>query len=496
MALLIDDALIVTMDAQRRVLDPGHLVIEGRRIQTVGAGRYAGDRRGLETYEAARRIVMPGLVNAHTHSYGHLVKGTLENLPLEIWMLHVMAQGGRMEPEDVVLNVALGCIEMLKGGVTTCLDQLAEDRENLGRVAAEYRRLGFRAVLAPMFGDVPYAATLPEPLPLPGGDRPHAGRNVPPSAEAILAMVDDLAAACHRPDEGLVIGVGPSGPQRCTDALLVGSAELAGRRDLPLHTHLLETRAQDATGHRLYGEGMVPHLETIGFLRSRLSLAHAVWLEPGDLERIAASGASVVANPVSNLALGSGVVPLQHLRRAGVPVGLGTDGPNASGRQSMFEVMKLAAMVGKLQDGEFETWPTAADVLEMATRGGARALGLVSRVGALEPGKEADLVVLRRDVTALTPLHDVAWQLVYGRAEDAVERVLVAGRVVVDGGRVQTLDEAAVLAEAAGRGRRLVEAYREEAATIRRFHPELTAMLRRAYARPTAALAARWHGES
>jgi guanine deaminase len=306
--------------------------------------------------------------------------------------------------------------------------------------------------------------------------------------------VEDLATECHRPEEGIVIGVGPSGPQRCTDALLRGSAALADRLDLPLHTHLLETRAQEVTAYRLYGRSMVDHLVQLGFLGRRVSLAHAIWLTPAEIEQVAASGASVVANPVCNLNAGSGVAPLLRYRAAGVNVGLGTDGANGPGRQSMFEAMKGAAMAAKLQDWEFARWPTAMDTLEMATLGSARALGLGDQVGSLEPGKQADLVVLRRDVPAFTPLNDVVWQLVHGVPDAAVDRVIVGGRTVVDGGRLLTLDEPATLAAAAERGRRLLEVCRDDFAAVRSRHPEMTAMLQRAYARPTAALAACWHG--
>jgi 5-methylthioadenosine/S-adenosylhomocysteine deaminase len=156
--------------------------------------------------------------------------------------------------------------------------------------------------------------------------------------------------------------------------------------------------------------------------------------------------------------------------------------------------MKAAGMAARIQSWDFARWPTSMEILAMATSGSARALGLGDQVGSLEPGKQADLVVLRRDVPALTPLNDVAWQLVQGVPESAVERVIVGGRVVVDGGRVVTIDESAVLQEAARRGRRLLDACRDEVAAVRRVHPEMTAMLQRAYARPTGALAACWHG--
>lgn len=489
MDLLVENAIIVTMDAERRILNPGHLVVRGKFIAEVGPGEYAGDRGGMDRMDAQGHIVIPGLINAHTHSYGNLIKGRPENLPLEIWGLYVLAAQRLMEPEDVVINVGLGCLEMLAGGVTTCLDHLAADGETLELAVREYRRIGFRVVLAPMFSDVPYAATLPEVVPLPGGEHPHLAPNIVAQADAILAMVGDVVARCHRPQDGVVIAVGPSGPQRCSDELLVGAMDLAERLDLPWHTHLLETQAQEVTAERLYGQSMVRHLYHLGLLRPRTSLAHGVWLSHEDMELLAATRANLIINPVSNLALGSGIPPLIQLQHAHVSLGLGTDGSASSGCQSGFEAMKLVAILGKVQTFDFSRWPTAMQALEMATIGSARAVGIDRQVGSLEPGKEADIVFLRRDLVPLTPLQDVVWQLVYGRPEAAVEQVMVSGRTVVADGRVLTVDKNAVLMAAADRGRRLMLRCQEAYSAIQPLHEEMKAMLQRAYAVPSCAAA-------
>jgi cytosine/adenosine deaminase-related metal-dependent hydrolase len=299
-----------------------------------------------------------------------------------------------------------------------------------------------------MFGDVSYGQTLPEVMTLPGGDRPHSGRGAPATADGILAMVEDLARECHRPEEGIVIGVGPSGPQRCTDALLRGSADLADRLGLPLHTHLLETRAQEVTAYRLYGRSMVEHLARLGFLRPRLSLAHAIWLTREEIEQVAASGASVISNPVCNMGAGSGVPPLLAYRAAGVNVGLGTDGANGPGRQSMFEVMKAAGMAARVQSWDFARWPTSMEILAMATSGSARALGLGDQVGSLEPGKQADLVLFAEASPSLSNVHDPYQELVYCASPRDVHTVWVAGTPVVSEGRVLGVDLAELLPRA------------------------------------------------
>ena len=494
MALLFEKTVIITMDAERRILNPGYILIEGHHIREIGQGSYEGDRSGVESVDASGHILMPGLINAHTHSYGNLMKGMLENLPLEIWVMFILAAQRAMLPEDIVTNVTLGSVEMLKGGVTCCLDNIAGDLDSLREAAGVYRHLGQRVVLAPMFGDIPYDQTLSEQVQLPGAGSPHIMRGTEATPEAILEMVQQLAQEFNQPGEGIVVAVSPSGPQRCSDELLIQSMELAERLDVPWHTHLLETRLQEATALRLYGMSMVRHLHNLGLLNRRVSVAHGVWLSQNDMDLFASTGASVIMNPISNLMIGSGVPSILRLRDAGVSIGIGSDGAASTGNQSMFEVMKLIAILGKVQDIDFKRWPSAMDVLEMATIGNAKALGLDSSVGSLEPKKEADIVFLKRNIVQLTPMLDVVWQLVYGKVESAVDRVMIAGRMVVEGGRVLNVDEDHLFEQAEAQGQSLLQRSQEKFRLLESSIPKVAAMLQRAFAQPSEAPSARWHG--
>lgn len=495
MGLLFENALVVTLDDQHHIFDPGYVLVEGRRIREVGQGDYRGDPARVESVDSRKHILIPGLINAHTHSYANLMKGMLENLPLEIWVMFILAAQRAMKPDDVVINATLGCVEMLKRGMTCCLDNIAGNLDPLREAAEAYRRLGQRVVLAPMFGDIPYNQTLSKQIRLRGADQPHLMRGTEATPDSILAMVRQLAEDHHRPEEGIMVAVSPSGPQRCSDALLLQSMELAESLDVPWHTHLLESRDQEVAAYRLYGASMVRHLYDLGLLKPRVSVAHGVWLNQNDMALFAASGASIIMNPASNLMIGSGIPSILRLREAGVSIGIGSDGAASTGCQSMFEVMKLTALLGKIQNRDFERWPTAMEVLEMATLGNARALGLDDRVGSLEPGKEADIVFLRRDAVGLTPLRDVVWQLVYGNVERAVDHVLVAGRKIVEGGRVLNVDESRLYDRAQMSSAKLLDRCQKAFPLIESSVPEMRAMLQRAYEQPSRSPSARWQGE-
>lgn len=439
---------IVSVSFEAGMVERGYLVLDGEIIAEVGEGDPGPDVCAEEEIDLAGAAIMPGLVNAHGHSYSNLVKGSRENLPLEVWMLYVLAEGRAMSAADAHVGALLGSIEMLKGGVTCFLDHLSQPPEALLAAARAYGEAGIRAVVTPMFGDKPYFDTLPG-----GSNRTGDERGTNEVLESVEEVLDGL-----RGGEGLVgAGVGPSGPQRCTDALLLGSYELAEGYDVPWHTHLLETRVQRETAKSFYTASMTRHLDDLGLLSPRCSLAHAVWADEEERGIIAERGATVVHNPVSNLLLGSGVMPLISMRETGVAVALGTDGVNCSGFHSMFESMKLAAILSNTFTEDYSRWLRAREILEMATVRGAQALGMEGEIGNLEVGAKADFVILDTHTSNFVPLNDFPWQLVYGRPDAAVKAVYVAGNKVVEDGRVLTLDEAAVYEEALERGRFIME---------------------------------------
>jgi len=225
--------------------------------------------------------------------------------------------------------------------------------------------------------------------------------------------------------------------------LLTGAAELARKKNLPFHIHLAETKAQAVMGKQLYGTSLLQHLASLGVLRPNLSLAHSIWIDPADIELFAKSGATPVHNPASNLRIGSGLAKVKEFLAAGVKVGLGTDGSASNDGQNMFDALRLVALIHNQAGTDFNEWVTPVQALAMATRNGARAFGL--NAGALAPGKLADLVLLRRDTPAFTPLNDVMGQLVFCENGSGVDSVIVNGEVVVEGGRLTKVEEQEVL---------------------------------------------------
>ncbi|MCM3761142.1 amidohydrolase [Alkalihalobacillus oceani] len=485
MKTLIEHAMIVTMNDSREVIKQGYLLVEQDRINEIGAGVYQGDKDGIEIVNGKNNIIIPGLINAHTHSYANLVKGTTENIPLELWMLYIMAEGKNMTKEDYAINAALGSIEMLKSGTTTFLDHLAQDADGMKTVAAEYKKAGIRAVLTPMFGDRAYADSLPEALQIELGKEPHGPKAVGSGWQDNIAMVESVIQNVSEPDKGITVAVGPSGPQRCSDELLVASMELAQKYELPWHTHLLETKAQEVTGYERYGHSMVEHLEKLGILNESVSFAHGVWVSDTDIELIAKRGSTIVHNPTSNLLLGSGVLPLIPLKEAGVHIGIGTDGANCCGYQSMFESMKLAAILSNTFTPDYQRWVKAVDVLEMATIGSARAVGMSDEIGSLEAGKKADFVLLNKEVSNFAPLNDLIWQLVYGRADMAIDAVYVNGKKVVSERKAVGVDEKAIFNKAIENGADLLQRNQTEFEKIKNKAPDIYHMLMKVAEIPT-----------
>lgn len=443
------------------------VVVRDDRIDAVlEPGQIEPDRldRAAQVIDASDHLVIPGLIDSHFHSYGSLGTGLIENRPLEIrGIYHGITMAANSE-RQVYLAAQLAIAESLRGGTTTLIENLVAPLRFAHAAAQAYLDAGMRVVLSPTMLDKPYHETVPPFLDgLAPVDRERARARKPLAAEAQLGLLCELIQEWHGKDGLVTVGVSPSAPLRCTDRFLEQCRNLAEERSLGLHTHFCESRVQQLMAYEVYGESMAAHLGRIGLLNPRMSLAHSVWLTRDDIERIARAGASVAHNPASNLALGSGIAPVPAMLQAGVNVGIGSDGPNCGGHGVLFEAIKLAALLPKVAriDYDYDAWLTAEDAFTMATIGGARALNLQDEVGAIEPGKKADLVLVNRRTTALTPLNGPLWQLVYSENGSAVHTVMVNGRLVVEDGRVTTLDLEALLAEAPGTIAELLEQNRE-----------------------------------
>ena len=354
-----------------------------------------------------------------------------------------------------------------------------------GAAIQAMRDLGLRHVVALTLSDKNYEETIPLDAP-PSQVSEEIRRMSASEAKATQAWIDDCAAfieTFHAPEKLTIACPGPSAVQRCSDQLLVGAAELAHKRKLPMHIHLAETKPQAVMGQRIYGTSLLRHLDEIGVLDARLSLAHSIWIEPGDIELFAKRGATPVHNPASNLRIGSGLAPVREYLSAGVNVALGTDGAASNDGQNMFDAVRFAALIHNQAGSDFTNWLIPHGALAMATFNGARAFGIDA--GVIAPGKLADIVLLRRDTAAFTPLNDVLAQIVFCENGGSVDSVVVNGEFVVEAGRLTKVDEAEVLRLAREARLRLNPSMERELAAAKTMEPSLSEMYFRVFGQKT-----------
>lgn len=474
------------MNDNHDVIDKGAIVIDGHRIAYAGPMEWLPPGPFDHIRDGRHWIAMPGLINAHCHSPANLVRGLMPGKPLEIWRAYYRASLRGMRDEDLYASALLGGMEMLKNGATTVLDHFAGSQGGrfmgAGAAIQAMRDLGLRHVVALTITDKNYEDTLPlgdvDPSLSDEVKRMSASEAKP--TRAWLEECEEFIETFHAPERLTTACPGPSAVQRCSDELLARAAEMARRKKVPMHVHLAETKAQAMMGLKLYGTSLLKHLDAVGALDGTVSLAHSIWIEDDDVELLARRGATPVHNPASNLRIGSGLAPVRRFLSAGVNVALGTDGAASNDGQNMFDALRLAALIHNEAGSDFNRWLKPHQVLAMATRNGARALGL--EAGVLGPGKLADIVLLRRDTPAFTPLNDVTSQLVFCENGGSVDSVIVNGEFVVDAGRLVRCDEGEVLRLAREARARLDPAIQTELAAARRMEPALAEMYFRVFA--------------
>lgn len=424
------------------------ILVEGTRITALGPDLAAQAGPGVAVIDAAGRMAVPGFVNAHYHSHDVLAKGLIEGQPLELWSLHSAPMGANRSREEVRLRTLLGALECLRSGITTVQDMtnLAPLHEDyVDAVLDAYAEAGIRVVCSLAVRDV-----------APVDTAPYLRERLPPDVQALVgdrasdgrAQLDFIARQIDRRPAGgrLRWALSPSAPQRCTPALLQGIAQLAERRNLPVYTHVYESKWQALHARRNYrdsGGSYIQFLEDLGLLNERLTIVHGVWLSPEEIDRVAARGAAVALNTLSNLKTKSGIAPIVALRRAGVRLAMGCDNCSCSDVQNIFQAMKLYCLFSAVGDPTAGDEP-AAEALRVATEGGARTAGLGSEIGALKPGMKADLVLIDLSDPAFVPFNSAVRQLVYSETGRGIETVIVDGRIVMRDRKITTVDEAAL----------------------------------------------------
>jgi 5-methylthioadenosine/S-adenosylhomocysteine deaminase len=421
------------------------VLIEDGRILAIDNPGF-GVSGEAEVLSASDRMLIPGLVSAHTHSHGALNRGAVDDkVSLEMFLTGAGASTASRGIGDKYLSAALSAAEMIRKGCTACFDLSVEfpepSREGISAVARAYRDAGMRAVVAPMISDHTIYQALPGLLDaLPEHMRSHYASLRAAPIELTFLACSEILANWEFDRRWIRPALGPTIPLHCSDEFLIHCAQLSSEHGVPVQTHLAESRAQAAIGQARYGKSLVSHLDDLGFLSERLSAAHAIWLDNDDIARLGQSGVAVAHNPSSNLRLGSGIAPVRQMLTAGVTVGVGTDASNTSDGQNMFEATRLASYLSRIDGFATEQWLSAHEAFDLATQGSAKVLGF-EKIGRLAPGYEADIVFLRLDSPHFVPLRAPLLQMVFGENGASVHTVMIGGRVVFHDGKLLTLDE-------------------------------------------------------
>lgn len=457
------------LDIRKHRADPRDILIDGDTISAIGEPGMEAPA-DAQVVDATRRLMHPGLINAHTHGHGVLSKGLGDRWTLELLLVYAPWSQGKRQLEDKYLCTFVGALEMLMKGCTACYDLTAEvpypTFDGLRACADAYRDAGMRAVIAPMVADRTFYQSIPRLIEAFPEDlkRTVEGFSMAPAKEALAIMRKTIVEWSH--DRDLVKpAVAPAIPHQCSEEFLCGCRDLAREFSLGVHTHIQETKIQVMTALECYGKTQAAHLDDIGMLDAGFTAAHGVWLNNDDMLRLGKHGASVVHNPSSNMRLGSGIADVRGMLAAGVNVGLGTDGANSSDNLNMYEAMRLASLCSKVRGPDIDQWLTTEEVLEAATVGGAKALGWGDKIGKIAVGYKADIVFIDLDHPNWMPHNDPTNQLVHSEDATAVHSVMVGGVLRVENRRPVGVD-LAKLAQSTEAARSRIHSSRSDTAAL------------------------------
>ena len=441
--------------------DRADILIQGDTIGEIGPPGLAAPADAV-TIDATDQLLHPGLINAHTHGHGNLAKGVGDRWTLELLLAAGPWITGNRTLEDKYLTTYLGAIEMLLKGCTACYDLTAEfplpSVDGLEACARGYADAGMRAVLAPMVAELSFYESYPGLLDVlpPAAQKEVERLRLAPGDATLKVMRESMQG--WKLDRDLVRpAVAPTIPHHCTDDFMRACATLAREFDVGLHSHVQESKAQVIVGLKRYGKTQTAHLQDLGLLGPNFTVAHGVWLDHDDMQRLGDHGASVAHNPGSNMRLGNGLADLRGMLARKVNVGIGTDGANCSDNLNMYESMRLASMVSKSQGPDTDQWLTTDEVFGAATEGSARALGFGDRLGRIAPGYKADIVFLDLHNVNWMPVNNAVNQLVHTEDGSGVRHVMVGGELVVEERRVKGVDMAALARKVESARARLAE---------------------------------------
>jgi 5-methylthioadenosine/S-adenosylhomocysteine deaminase len=434
---ILHNAIVLTMDKNYHIYDPGAVAVKGDSIINV-----ASEKEILSEYQADNlldcqgKVLLPGLINAHTHVPMTLLRGLADDLRLDVWLMGYMMPVERefVSPEFVRLGTKLACAECIRSGVTTFADMYYFESE----VAKSTAEAGLRAICAQSI------------LKFPSPDATYY--------EEALEYAEDFIKEWK--DHPLIVpAIAPHAPYTCTDEIYRRSTALAKKYNVPLHTHIAETAGEVEDIREEYGMPVVPYVRKRGIFDAKVIAAHCVHIDEGEMRELRKEGAGVVHNPSSNLKLASGFANVKRMLELGVNVGIGTDGPASNNNLDMIEEMHLATMIAKASSGDPTALP-ARQTLAMATSMGAKAIHLDHIIGSLEPGKRADMILLEINKLHNSPRfkrdkEGLYAQIVYASKSTDISDVMVNGKWLMRNQILMTLDEAKLMEEAQDYARKI-----------------------------------------
>ncbi len=433
--LLVTGGTLVAMDGDTRVLEDGAIAVQGDIIAAIGPRTDIEKQfTATQRLDARGKLILPGLINGHTHAPMTLLRGLKDDVTLDVWLQKYIfpAEAKNVNENFVRWGARLAALEMIRGGTTTFADMYYfEDA-----VAEEVKAAGMRGVLGETVLD----------FPVPDSKSP-----------AQTFAYTEKFLQRWKGDALIHAAVAPHSIYTCSDKTLQDAAALARKYGAPILIHVAEIKKELDESRAKHSMTPVAWLDSLHVLGPDVLAAHCVWVDADDRKLLAQRDVGCVHNPSSNMMLASGVAPVPELRAVGVRVGLGTDGPAGSNNDlDLMEEMDLAAKLQKISKMDPQALGAKA-VLEMATIDGARALHMEKEIGSLETGKKADLIVLTLDAPNAVPMYDVYSQIVYALKASDVETVLIGGRVVMRGRRVLTLKEEEILPKAREYGKKVRE---------------------------------------
>jgi 5-methylthioadenosine/S-adenosylhomocysteine deaminase len=424
-SLVVTGGTVITQNASRQVLAPGAVAIDGAGIVDVDTPQAIAARyRAAESIDASSQIVLPGLVNTHTHAPMVMYRGLADDLALMDWLQKYIfpAEAKTVSPEMVRVGTKLAALEMLESGTTTYADMYYFEEE----IARTTREAGLRGILGQTIIQFPVADAA---TPAEGLKR----------AEAFIKA--------FKGDTLITPAVAPHAMYTLDAGTLKASAELGRRYQVPVIIHLAETSDEAKIARDQHRMSPTAYLESLGFWGPRTLAAHGVWVDEADIEILKRRQVGVSHNPESNMKLASGTAPVAKYLAAGIRLGLGTDGAASNNDLDMFEAMRQAGFLAKHASGDPTALPAQA-ALDLATIGGARALGMETEIGSLERTKKADLILVGTGRARQTPLYDPVSHLVYVTRGDDVRTTIVNGKILMKDGVLRTLDRAGVIRDA------------------------------------------------